>query len=231
LEECIEEEIKPIIKSQVQGFLKPSVSSLGILELKEIANTRASLRVTELFLSELFEFAKQNRRSRNIFVVLEEAHTVIPEFNLFKSDKADTEAVVGRLAQIALQGRKFGVGLLIISQRTALVSKSLLSQCNTYFTFSLVDKTSLEYLGNVYSQEQVEYIPNLLELQMIAYGKGILSQRPVIVEIPFSKDKKAASESLKVKLNDEGSKLVSNDQNPPAEPSQESSNNEEDVPF
>jgi uncharacterized protein len=74
---------------------------------------------------------------------------VIPEMNIFGFDKGETLAVIGRMAQIALQGRKFGVGLLIVSQRTALVSKTVLSQCGTCITFSLVDKTSLEYLARL----------------------------------------------------------------------------------
>ena len=117
-------------------------------------------------------------------MVLEEAHTVVPEVNLFGWDRNETNAVIGRISQIALQGRKYGVGLLLISQRTALVSKTLLSQCNTVITFSLVDKTSLEYLSSVYSPEHVQVIPNLESLRALAYGKGIRSQRPVIMEIP-----------------------------------------------
>jgi len=80
--------------------------------------------------------------------VLEEAHTIIPEAYGSGFD-SETQWVVGRIGQIALQGRKYGVGLLLVSQRTALVSKTILSQCNTYFTHALVDKTSLEYLGSV----------------------------------------------------------------------------------
>src|SRR5690606_28324025 len=97
----------------------------------------------ELYLSTLFTWARRNRGACRILLVLEEAHTIVPESNMFDRDRANTKAIVGRMAQIALQGRKYGVGLLLISQRTALVSKTLLSQCNTCISFSLMDQTSL----------------------------------------------------------------------------------------
>ena len=83
---------------------------------------------------------------------------------MFGFDYGETQTVVARMSQIALQGRKHGVGLLLLSQRTALVSKTLLSQCNTVIAFSLVDKTSLDYLRNVFSAEHVDLIPNLPRL-------------------------------------------------------------------
>lgn len=188
--------IQPGVQQKVTEFLEQEGSAIGIFELDDIANTRATLRATELYLSSIFKWAKDNRKRERILVVLEEAHTVVPEVNLFGWDRNETNAVIGRISQIALQGRKYGVGLLLISQRTALVSKTLLSQCNTVITFSLVDKTSLEYLSSVYSPEHVQVIPNLESLRALAYGKGIRSQRPVIMEIPFNRQKKEASERI-----------------------------------
>jgi DNA helicase HerA-like ATPase len=141
------------------------------------------------------EWARRNRRARKVLVVLEEAHTIIPETAGAGFDY-DTQWVVGRISQIALQGRKYGVGLLIVSQRTALVSKSILSQCNTCITFSLVDKTSLDYLGNVYSLAHIQSIPNLRFLEAVAYGKGIRSERPLVIRLEYVQAKKDACDAL-----------------------------------
>lgn len=164
--------VKPNIKENVKKFLSGKNSGLGIFELQEISNTRATLRATELYLSEIFKWSQKNK-SKKILIVLEEAHTIIPEMNLYGYDRVDTAAVVGRMSQIALQGRKYNVGLLIISQRTALVSKTVLSQCNTFITFSLIDRTSLDFLANVYSEEHVKLIPNLQFLEALVYGKAV----------------------------------------------------------
>jgi hypothetical protein len=195
LEEFIQE-IKPGIEAQVQAFLEKDPEGLGIFELEEIANTKATLRATELYLSLIFNWARKNRKKRHILLVLEEAHTIVPEMNYFGHDRVETGAVVGRLGQIALQGRKYGVGILLISQRTALVSKTLLSQCNTVISFAMHDETGLKYLTNVFNSEQVSEIPNLKFLQAMAFGKAIRSEYPIIFEIPEDDEKKKASEAL-----------------------------------
>lgn len=188
--------ITPALQNNVDSFLSSREGLLGIFQLPDIANTRATLRATELFLSQIFNWAKLNRTAQSILIVLEEAHTIVPEANFYYRDRADTQAAIGRVAQIALQGRKYGVGLLVVTQRTALVSKTILSQCNTCISFNLVDKTSLDYLESVYSSQHVKAIPQLKFLQAIAYGKAVKSDRPVIVEIPYDEEKYNASGQL-----------------------------------
>jgi len=97
--------------------------------------------------------------------------------------------LVGKIAQIALQGRKYGVGLLVIAQRTATVSKSILTQCNTIISFNCFDDTSLGFLENVYGASYVPLIPNLPNLHAIVFGKGVRSQRPIIIQVPFDENK------------------------------------------
>jgi hypothetical protein len=127
--------------------------------------------------------------------VLEEAHTIIPETAGAGFDY-DTQWVVSRIGQIALQGRKYGVGLLIVSQRTALVSKTILSQCNTFLTHALIDQTSLNFLGNIYQSQYISIIPDLRFLQFLAYGKGVRSERPLMLERAFDEEKAMQSNSL-----------------------------------
>ena len=137
-------------EGQVADFLRNDANNLAIFELAEIANTKATLRLTELYLSSIMNWARYHRRARQIMLVLEEAHTIVLE-TFGAGFDYDTQWVVSRIGQIALQGRKYGVGLLVISQRTALVSKTILSQCNSFFTYSLIDQTSLNFLDSVYS--------------------------------------------------------------------------------
>lgn len=196
------DDTRPEVATQVDEFLSPPGGDLGIFKLEEIANTRATLRATEMYISEVFKWARRNRGARQILLVLEEAHTIIPEMNLFRYDNSDTEAVVGRMSQIALQGRKYGVGLLLVSQRTALVRKTILSQCNTYLSFSLVDQTSLKYLRNVYGRDHVELVPDLRPRQVLAFGKGVSGDKPIMFEIPFDQEKLDASEELRSEVPD-----------------------------
>lgn len=195
------DDIRPEIEKQIDEFLMSDNKHLGIFELSEITNTKATLRTTELYLSSIMKWARTNRKARKIMIVLEEAHTIIPETYGSGFDK-NTQWVVSRIGQIALQGRKYGVGLLLLSQRTALVSKTVLSQCNTYFTHSLVDKTSLEYLEGVYSSEHVQAIPNLRAREFLASGKAIKSEQPILVKVDFDPNKLKASKELDIDFED-----------------------------
>jgi len=188
------DKIRPLIEEQVSSYLDGDCS-LAILELAEITNTKATLRTTELYLSSFMAWAKAHRRQKRILLVLEEAHTIVPETGGSGMD-FETKWVVDRIGQIALQGRKYGIGLLIVSQRTALVSKTILSQCNTFFAFCLVDQTSLNFLTSVLTAEYVSGIPNVQPLELIAYGRAISSQRPLMVQRRFDDAKVLASAQL-----------------------------------
>lgn len=183
-------------ETQVSGFLMSEANNLAIFELAEIANTKASLRLTELYLSAIMGWAREHRRARQIMIVLEEAHTIIPETYGAGFD-SETQWVVSRIGQIALQGRKYGVGLFVVTQRTALVSKTILSQCNTFLTHSLIDQTSLNFLESVYSSQHTRLIPNLGNLEFLAFGKAIRAERPILLRRDFDPAKKEASERLR----------------------------------
>lgn len=182
-------------KGQISNFLSKAGSALAIFELAEVTNTRATLMATEMFLSEIMLWARANRKARRILIVLEEAHTIIPETSGSGFDYG-TQSIVSKIGQIALQGRKYGVDLFIVSQRTALVSKTVLSQCNTFLTHSLVDETSLKFLLNIYESSYVKAIPNLKFLQFIAHGKGVVSERPLLIAREHSDKKAEASAKL-----------------------------------
>jgi uncharacterized protein len=192
-------DMRVAIQAQIDNYLETDDTDLAIFELAEIANSKATLRLTELYLSAIMNWARQHRKARETLIVLEEAHTIIPEVFGAGFDY-DTQWVVGRIGQIALQGRKYGVGLLVVSQRTALVSKTILSQCNTFFTYSLIDQTSLNFLQSVYSEQHTRSIPNLAFLEFIAFGKAVRSERPILLKRAFDPAKKAASDKLRCPL-------------------------------
>ena len=66
---------------------------------------------------------------RPLLVVMEEAHRYLSE----KSDQLASEVV----QKIAKEGRKYGVGAMIISQRPSEVNETTLSQCGTFFALRL----------------------------------------------------------------------------------------------
>jgi DNA helicase HerA-like ATPase len=184
--------IREDVQKAIQEFLTTTDDNnrIGIIALEEISNSKATLFITEMYLTCLLNYAKDNiGKAPKVLIVVDEAHTVMPEPSTMGLGDYDSRGLVGKIAQIALQGRKYGVGLLVIAQRTATVSKSILTQCNTVISFNCFDDTSLNFLSNVYGASYVPIIPNLPQLHAIVFGKGIRSQRPLIIQIPFDPKK------------------------------------------
>lgn len=81
----------------------------------------------------------------SVCLVYEEAHSLVPEWNsvVAEGDKAAT----ARSARAILQGRKYDFGCILITQRTANVTKTILNQCNTIFARTF-DDTGKEFSSN-----------------------------------------------------------------------------------
>jgi len=177
-------EVSEKVNEQIEAFLK-SENQLSIFELPHVANTSGVLTYTKTFFRILFHIAKtQNNFGKRICIVLEEAHTVIPEWNFSGVSEKISQPLLNSISQIALQGRKYNVGLLVIAQRTANVSKTILTQCNTIISFQEFDKTSSEFLSNYFGQEIIKSLPKLKFRQAIVAGKALKSNVPMIFEVP-----------------------------------------------
>lgn len=159
-------------------------SNLALFELPALSNTSFILEFTQYFIESVFNYAKNNEGAK-ICLVLEEAHTIVPE-TTFLGDLGDygsTKALVNKMSQIALQGRKYGVGLLVIAQRTANVSKTVLTQCNTIICFQAFDETSFTFLGNYIGKDMVQTLPHLKKYHAIVAGKSVRSNIPMIINL------------------------------------------------
>lgn len=186
------DKLRQDVNQQLTEFLTSTNghARIGLITLDEISNTKATLFITELYLTCLLHFARDHAATcPRVMIVVEEAHTVMPEPSTMGLGDHDSRGLVSKISQIALQGRKYGVGLLVIAQRTATVSKSVLTQCNTVISLSSFDETSLGFLGNVYGEQFRKVIPNLPRLHAVVFGKAVRSERPVVVQIPYVKDK------------------------------------------
>lgn len=190
--------IKNTLGDALKAFLEKPESRLSIVELPDVSNTASILEYTKQMLKALFAIAKSEKcYGRKVCIVLEEAHTVIPEWNFVGIADKSSQSLLNSIAQIALQGRKYDVGLLVIAQRTANVSKTILTQCNTIISFQEFDKTSSEFLANYFGQGIASMLPNLKFRQAIAAGKACKSRVPLVFEVPEIVERKADEEEQK----------------------------------
>jgi DNA helicase HerA-like ATPase len=111
-----------------------------------------------------------------VFIVIEEAHRFIPEGTRTVASKA--------LSTAASEGRKFGVGLCIISQRVAKVSKNVLSQCGCHIIHCLTSAADLVAVSSSLEGWTAEMND---EVQRLPIGVALVSAdslpHPIVVEI------------------------------------------------
>ncbi|MDP2940570.1 MAG: ATP-binding protein [Candidatus Omnitrophota bacterium] len=179
-------EIKTALEEEIESFLNDATCSIKVFELPDVSNTTGILDYTKYFFKVLFEVAKKKQVTDNpakICVVLEEAHTIIPEWNFSGSGDKTSQGLVNSIGQITLQGRKYGVGFLVVTQRTANVSKTVLTQCNTVICFQAFDETSFTFLGNYIGKDMVQVLPNLKQYHAVVAGKAVKANMPMIIDL------------------------------------------------
>jgi len=114
-------------------------------------------------------------------LLLEEAHSYLPEWN-FNASKEES-AWVSKSCRYILQARKFGLSFILVSQRTAVISKSALSQCESYLIFRTLDATSLEYVESIAGKAMREAVSSLARFQAVCVGPAFSTTSPVIVDL------------------------------------------------
>ncbi|MEM3342638.1 MAG: ATP-binding protein [Thermoplasmata archaeon] len=111
-----------------------------------------------------------------VFIVIEEAHRFAPASGESRSK--------GILKTILSEGRKFGIGVALISQRPAKLDSDVLSQCMTQLIMKIINPNDQENI-----RESVEAITAdiLSELPGLSRGEGVLIgeavRTPVLIRI------------------------------------------------
>ena len=105
-----------------------------VINLRGAPPYQQQLVVTQIT-RHLFEARKLNKLPP-FMLVLEEAHQFCPQQGRARSSNV--------LHTIASEGRKFGLGLCVVSQRPAMVDKNVLSQCNTQVILKVTNPNDLK---------------------------------------------------------------------------------------
>lgn len=114
-------------------------------------------------------------------LVYEEAHSLVPEWNSVAAE--GDKVATAKSARAILQGRKYGLGCLLITQRTANVTKTILNQCNTIFAMRTFDDTGKDFLGNYIGSDYAAVLPSLQPRHAVVFGKASSCENPVLVRL------------------------------------------------
>jgi len=134
----------------------------------------------------MYSMSQGETDEARFLLVFEEAHSLIPEWNS-TANPGDQTASNGT-AKVILQGRKYGLGSFVVTQRTANISKSILNQCNTIFALRVFDDTGKQFLENYIGSDYANVLPTLEERHCIAVGKALKLKQPIILRLNDMED-------------------------------------------
>ena len=136
----------------------------------------------------ILQIAKQSGMTKTgkYCIVFEEAHSLIPEFGSGLS--TDDKSAVAATSSAIVQGRKFGLGCLVVTQRTANDAKTILNQCNTIFCLRVFDDTAMSFLENYFGKDYVSSLPSLQDRHAILYGLASSCQVPIQIKLNERED-------------------------------------------
>ncbi len=118
-------------------------------------------------------------RERPLMLVLEEAHAYLGE--------AHKGAASSAVRRIAKEGRKYGVGIMIVSQRPSEIDSTILSQCGTLFAMRTSNETDRGQVAGAASDNLkglFEMLPILRTGEAIVVGEAVSLPMRILVDPP-----------------------------------------------
>lgn len=151
--------------------------------------------IVAITLETLFERrADLHGRIPPFLTVLEEAHTFIPSAREGTEDAVSLPVV----RRMITEGRKFGTGLILISQRPSRLDETIVSRCNSFLILRLVnprDQTFVRSIMENLTESDSKLIPGF------GPGQGILSGQ--VVRFPLPVQVRLDSDLLSSEIGDE----------------------------
>jgi len=149
---------------------------LVIIDLQGLSDAAKQV-ITAVISSEILRAAtSKTDRIRPCFLVYEEGHSFAP---------AGGQAVSHRIIKkIAGEGRKFGVGFAIVSQRPSKLDPDVTSQCNTLITMRLKNPDDQRFIArtsDMVSQADLDELPGLSTGEALICGRS--TPAPLLVKV------------------------------------------------
>ena len=170
---------------QYAGNILTSIrkAHVNVLDLSQVDESVASVLVSHILRNSLQRSKnaankgdKRELLDNSVFYILEEAHILAPN----KRD-SDSKRWIQRVAR---EGRKFGLGLCLVSQSPKTVDHDALSQMNNMIILRLVepeDQRHVQSASESLSQDLINQLPSLNVGEAIVLG--LMTKVPTLVKI------------------------------------------------
>ena len=131
----------------VAGQFLAGEESIRVIDLSAVPNEvagAASAAMARLLFSIKLWQTPDERSATPVVLVCEEAHRYVPN----RGD-AQYAAAQDAIRRIAKEGRKYGVGLILVSQRPSDVEPTVLSQCNSWIVLRITNDADRSHVRSV----------------------------------------------------------------------------------
>ncbi|MEZ4860264.1 MAG: ATP-binding protein [Caldilineaceae bacterium] len=172
----------------------------GQISIVSLAGYTSDFQATiySLVADSIFESRIRDELKVPTLLLLEEAHNFAPA----KANTPAEQRAISITRQIAQEGRKFGVGLILISQRPSRLDETTLSQANSYIIMRMSNPADQNFVRRVIEtlgEDEARMLPDLDVGEAILSGQ--LINFPVLVRIKKSdssgeREEKDAFEAL-----------------------------------
>ncbi|CDF79496.1 nucleotidyltransferase [Formosa agariphila KMM 3901] len=162
-------------KTEIEKLQEDKSSQVTIIDMSllpfEVLETITGL-IGRLILDFTSRLSESNRGKLPIVIALEEAQNYIPEKN-----RGDRESIAKKVFErIAREGRKYGISLLVSSQRPSELSKTVLSQCNSFIIHRLQNPEDQKYVRQLVSaanEDILQQLPILPQQHVVVMGDAV----------------------------------------------------------
>jgi len=132
----------------------------------------------------IFDFNLWNpaRRDFPVLIVFEEAHNYLSG-DLTSRHRAARKTV----EKIAKEGRKYGVSCMIVSQRPAEISETIIAQCNNFVTLRLMNPNDQDYVRRLVPEalsNLIDILPTLRQGEAFVLGDAVALPVRVMIDPP-----------------------------------------------
>ena len=161
--------------------------SLTIIDLSLLPSDVTNI-ITAVIARMIFEtqqrYLKQNKQCLPTVLVMEEAHYFIKRYNDDADNFGASIQCCKVFEKIAREGRKFGLGLVLSSQRPSELSPTVLSQCNSFLLHRISNDRDQELIHRLLPDNMRGILREMPSLpSQYAVLLGWASELPVMVKM------------------------------------------------
>ena len=170
--------------TNIDQMLRPM--HLSVVDLSGL-DDEVSDYIASRILSDIYEKISDGEFEYPVFVFVEEAHRFIPA-----DDKTYSSPIIKK---IAAEGRKFGVFLILITQRPSKIHSDALSQCNSQIIMRITnpqDQNAIAMSSERLGENLLNDLPGLNTGEAVIVGE--MTRAPVMARIKKRRTREGGSD-------------------------------------